>query len=361
MQRVTILSIDGGGIRGILPATVLAEIERRTGQPIYRLFDLIAGTSTGGLIALGLTRPKVPGSREAQFTARQLIELYTKHGPDIFARSFWQKLTNPWGLLGPKYDGRELERVLEDYFEDYRLHDALTNVLVTAYDTAGEASPAPAFFKSWRGLRQDAAFKPPVRNEWDYRMREAARATAAAPTYFPPYRLEDLRSGARAMSLLDGGVFAANPGMCALAEAHRLFENAEPYVVSLGTGDTTKRIRWEESKGWGVARWAQPVLDVIFDGVSDTVEYELDHFLGTVHPGSHHRIQTRLPPSVDPGMDIASAENLEALLALARRVVADHSVELDQICSDLSQRGSPPQPRPGVQLASPPVLLSGTG
>src|SRR5262249_6180543 len=228
------------------------------------------------------------------------------------------------------------------------------------YDTAGEAGPAPAFFKSWRAVPQDPAFRPPVRNGWDYRMREVARATAAAPTYFPPYRLEDLRGGVPAMSLLDGGVFAANPGMCALAEAHRLFDNAEPYVVSLGTGDTTKRIGWEESKGWGVARWAQPVLDVIFDGVSDTVQYELNHFLGAAHPGSHHRIQTRLPPSVDHGLDVASEENLDALLALARSVVADRSAELNQICAELSQKRPPVRPRAGVQLASSPVPRPGT-
>jgi patatin-like phospholipase/acyl hydrolase len=337
MQRVTILSIDGGGIRGILPAQVLAEIERRTAQPIHRLFDLIAGTSTGGLLALGLTRPKAPGSREARFKASELIELYTKHGPKIFGRSCWQCLTNPWGLFGPKYDGQELERVLEKYFGEYRLHDALTNVLVTAYDTAGAGGPAPAFFKSWRAAQpQVPSFHPPVRNERDFRMREVARATSAAPTYFPPYRLEDLVPGAQSMSLLDGGVFAANPGMCALAEAHLLFEDAEPYVVSLGTGDTKKRISWAESKGWGVARWAQPVLDVIFDGVSDTVEYELNHFLGPVHPGRHRRIQVPLRPPVDPGMDVASPENLAALDALAKQLVADSSVDLDEICRDLS-------------------------
>jgi len=346
MQQVTILAIDGGGIRGILPATVLAEIEERTGKPVHRLFDVIAGTSTGGLIALGLTRPREHGSSEAKFKASELIKLYTEHGPRIFERSLWQQLANPWGLLGPKHDGRELERVLEQYFGEYRLHDALTNVLVTAYDTAGAGAPAPAFFKSWRAHEEDPNFRAPARNRWDFRMREVARATSAAPTYFPPYKLDDLMPRARSMSLLDGGVFAANPGMCALADAHRLFEDAEPYVVSLGTGDTQKRISWGESKGWGVARWAQPVLDVIFDGVSDTVEYELKHFLGPAHAGRHYRLQVALPSTVDPGLDVASSENVAALIGLAKELVAQKSADLKQICQDLAAH-HPAVRRPG--------------
>ena len=318
MGIVTILSIDGGGIRGLIPAKVLAEIEARTAKPIFELFDLVAGTSTGGLLALGLTRPKQTGSTVPAFSASALVDLYVKHGPEIFFRSTWWVVRTLWGLVGPKYTGEALEGVLRSYFEDSRLHEALTRVLLTAYDTAGTGAPAPAFFKSWRALEKEAGFEGSARNRYDFRMRELARATSSAPTYFPPFRLADLAPNGREMSLLDGGVFAANPGMCALADARLLFPSAELYVVSLGTGNAQQRISWKSSKGWGLVDWASPLIDIIFDGSSQTVEYELSELLPTLHPGARHRLQIRLPDDMDQAMDSASQETMTRLRALGR-------------------------------------------
>src|SRR5690606_13500980 len=129
------------------------------------------------------------------------------------------------------------------------LDAAVTPVLVTAYDLVARR---PRFFKSWR---EDAAGVP---------MALAAEATSAAPTYFEPVRDGDA-------ALIDGGVFAGNPAMCAYAEGVRLRPDAEIHVLSLGTGSQTRPIPYEQAKDWGVLEWARPIVDVVFDGSSDTV------------------------------------------------------------------------------------------
>jgi uncharacterized protein len=339
MQTVTILSVDGGGIRGLIPARILVEIEKLTKLPTHSLFDFIAGTSTGGIIALSLVRPAEPGSRRAKFSASDLVELYLRHGPAIFSRSPWHWLRTLGGITGPKYDGLEFDRVLREYLGEYRLHQALTNVMVTAYDTEG---PAAAFFKSWRALVPEEGFDDSgdrALNRFDFRMREVARATSSAPTYFPPLRLLDLARAGRPMSLLDGGLFAANPGMCALADAQRLYPGAELFVVSLGTGNGQLRLSWDKTKAWGLIGWARPIIDVMLDGVSDTVEYELSAFLPTSHAGAHHRLQVQLP-SASQAMDDASPENMTQLLGLADRLIEDDGPRLEAICSALTNAQS---------------------
>src|SRR5262245_52031332 len=111
-----ILSLDGGGIRGIIPATVLTEIETRTGARIAELFDLIAGTSTGGILALGLVKPSADDENRPQYAASDLAELYEKEGKHIFRRSSWRQITGLGNLLDEKYDAKGLEEVLDDYF-----------------------------------------------------------------------------------------------------------------------------------------------------------------------------------------------------------------------------------------------------
>ena len=295
-----ILSIDGGGIRGIIPALVLADLERRTGRRVAELFDLIAGTSTGGILACALA---APGAKPAA----ELVGLYRERGPEIFRRSLWQRIESAEGLLDEKHDARELVRALRDELGDARLSDATTGVLVTAYDLVARE---PHFFKSWRPDR-------------DAPMVDVAHATAAAPTYFEPLAL-----GAR--SLVDGGVFATNPAMCAYAEAQRLRPGEPVYLVSLGTGEHTRSIPHERAAGWGLVQWVRPVIDVVFDGVADTVDYQLRHLLPD---GDYVRLQVVLDRASD-ALDDASERNLRLLEEQARDLVAQQ----EPVLADVARR-----------------------
>ena len=298
-----VLSIDGGGIRGLIPALVLAEVEARTGRRVAELVDLVAGTSTGGILACALTRPGAA-------TALELVELYRTEGPRIFRRSLWQRIRSLEGLVEEKHDDAALVDALARYLGPGRLSDATTKVLVTAYDLQARE---PHFFKSWRDGDLDAP------------LRTVARATAAAPTYFEP-----LEVGRR--SLVDGGVFATNPAMCAYAEVVRLTGAAPSFVLSLGTGSQMRPITQAQAAGWGLVEWVRPVIDVVFDGVADTVGYQLGQLMPA---GGVVRLQTDLDRASD-ALDDASARNLALLEEQARELIAREDAALDAACAALT-------------------------
>jgi patatin-like phospholipase/acyl hydrolase len=293
-----VLSIDGGGIRGLIPALVLAEIEERSGKRIWELFDLIAGTSTGGILACALCAPD-------PLPAEQLVGLYEDEGPNIFDRSVWQRIRSAEGLLDEKYDAAALDRALERFLSDKRLAETKPDLLIPAYNMG---DPGPYFFKS-RKAREEGE---------DYALSQVARATSAAPTYFEPFQL-----GGEA--LVDGGVFATNPAMCAVAEVMRFQPTADLLVLSLGTGQRTHKRSFDEIKNWGLVEWAKPILDVVFDGVSDAVDYQLQHVLDEGH---YWRLQVELTQASDE-MDNANVENLADLRAQAEQLIADRSADID--------------------------------
>src|SRR5262249_30465394 len=150
-------------------------------------------------------------------------------------------------LVRPKYPVTGLEEVLARYFAGGKLSESLTNVLVTAYDIEHRA---PFFFKS---MKAKAA---PIGENLDFKLEDVARSTAAAPTYFAPAKVTTLDQSAR-YALIDGGVFAGNPAMCALAEAKKRLvrEDDEILLVSLGTGKCDGPIRYDRAKNWGALQW----------------------------------------------------------------------------------------------------------
>lgn len=320
---VRVLSIDGGGMRGIIPATLLTELERRLGKPLHQAFDLIAGTSTGGIISLALTKPGPDG--KAAYSAAQLVDLYRSKGTTIFRRPFAHTLATAGGLLGPKYPSDGVEEVLKAYFQDTRVGQALTKVMVTSYDTAGAV---PYFFKSFRTSADVAAGQagaaPAVD---DFLMWQAARATSAAPTFFPPFPLEPTEPGDPAKALVDGGVFVNNPAACALAEAVRRFPGKKVILASFGTGAEQEQLPYARTRGFGLAGWALPILKVVFDGVADAVDYQLGHVLGD---GNYFRFQC------DAGglqMDDPSEAAIQKLTGAAAALARASQEKLDRLAS----------------------------
>src|SRR3954468_13155684 len=190
-------------MRGLIPAVVLAEIEARSGRRTAELFDLIAGTSTGGILACGLTRPGEGGA--PAFTAADLIGFYESEGPEVFHRSLLKRVESVEGYVDERYDDVNLNAALRRYLDGTRLSQAVTDVFITAY----EIERRQAFFFRSSRARTDPTY--------DFTYVDAARATAAAPTYFEPARRSD-GAGAATYALMDGGVFALNPAMVAYAE-----------------------------------------------------------------------------------------------------------------------------------------------
>jgi uncharacterized protein len=303
---VRVLAIDGGGIRGLIPAVVLAELEERSGRRAFELFDLMAGTSTGGIIASALCAPD-------PLPAAEVAAIYEEEGPRIFDRSIWQRIQSAGGLLDEKYDAEALDRALERFLADKRLAQTRPDLIVPTYDTM---RPGPYFFKTSKAYEDPAEDAP---------LSEVARATSAAPTYFEP-----VARGFQA--LLDGGVFAVNPGMSALAEALREHPGSEVILMSLGTGERTNKRPFDEIKDWGLVEWARPILDVVFDGISDAVDYQVRHVLGDER---YWRFQVELTRASDD-LDDASEENIAALHGHAEELIAERSADLDAVVAALT-------------------------
>lgn len=317
-QYFPILSIDGGGIRGIIPAMVLEEIERRTGRPICDLFRLIAGTSTGGLLALGLSLDD--GSKRPKYSAAAMVGVYRDDGETIFHQTILREVVSP--LVGPKYSAGGIERVLQGRFGAARLKDALGDVLIPSYDIEkGRAE----VFKS-RSARENP--------ERDFPMWRIARATSAAPTFFPPEKLVPEDKSQPYYALVDGGVYANNPTLVAFAEAREklLGPDERTLVVSLGTGELTSPIPYDEACEWGSLEWVAPIINVLFSQQSASVDAAMRHLCRTLNaPKLYYRIQGALDQS-DDALDNASAANIQALQNVALNIIADNRAAIDELC-----------------------------
>jgi hypothetical protein len=292
---VKVLAIDGGGIRGLIPALVLAEIESRTGRRMADMVDMIAGTSTGGIIACGLAKP-------SPMPAAEIARIYEDEGPDIFSRSLLKRITSVEGFLDERYSSDGLVASLQRHLGDAHMTDATVPLLLTAYDTSARAI---------RFLRSEGEGS-------DLTMVVAAHATSAAPTYFEPVAVGD-------ETLVDGGVFAVNPAMCAYAEVGGKLD----FLLSLGTGSHTRALPYDEIKDWGQLEWARPIIDVVFDGGQDAVDFQLRSLID----GGYTRLQTELVEASDE-LDDASADNLAALRREAERLIA--SADIDAVCARLT-------------------------
>ena len=300
-----VLAIDGGGIRGIIPAMVTAYIEKRIGRPTSELFDLIVGTSTGGMLALALACPR--RMKSARLSARLAVRLYEKHGPAIFEGSLWRKIRTAGGILEEAYSHQKLEGILKEHFGDTRLVDCKVPTMVTGYDIQSRKA---IFLKSWRPSHAQIF------------CRDAARATTAAPTFFEPKIIDTTETQ---HILIDGGIFINSPSVSAYAEARVLFPQEKIKVLSLGTGELTRPVPYHQEKRWGSSLWVTSLMDCMFDGTSKAADYQMRLFLGK----DYQRLQIPLVYANDD-MDDASKGNIRNLKQTARELIENNLSVTDQ-------------------------------
>ena len=269
-EPIRILSIDGGGILGLIPLILMQRLGTARAGFLDKV-DLFAGTSTGGIIALGLARGLHVGA---------LREFYEKEGPRIFTRSFLHR----WALTGPRYVNTYLEEILKTMLiEETRMKDLKKRVLIPSFDLDNEEP-----------LMDDRHWKPkffsnyPNDNDLDVPAWKVALCTSAAPTYFPTYR-----------GYIDGGVIANNPAMCAVAKV--LHENPElsvndVRVLSFATYDTNQYISGDKSFGlFGV----KTLVDILLNGSERVVDYQCKELLD----GRYFRVRSKQQPGVKLELD----------------------------------------------------------
>jgi predicted acylesterase/phospholipase RssA len=345
---IRILALDGGGMRGVMSARILVELERLSGRPIAGLFDVIAGTSTGGMIALALTAPGPEG--KPALTAQEVMDAYMKKGRTIFPRAEfrpirWEQLrasrpimaqrfgamTRPTRYGNARYSSAGLSQLLTDLLGTTRLADAMADVIIPSYDwKAGRA----IVFRS-RKAREGGMVNPT--------MVQVGLATTAAPTYLPAFQF---RTPDREFILIDGGVVANNPASVAYYEAlyqTTLHKRQDPQflVVSIGTGtlpekEPTYRELW--SRNW--LRMGMGMLGVMFDGTSEVVDELLTEIIKPKEPASRYwRLNAELH-GIRLNLDDASPGQLDKLVGLGEKLVKDRRGDLDDMVTRLTSTGA---------------------
>ena len=292
-----ILALDGGGTRGLYSAQVLTCIEQETGVPVKEHFDLIAGTSTGSIIA-GAVAAGIPMSK--------VVELFEKESPRIFKRRRLGSFH-----IRSKYSRRSLEQVVRSYVSDLTLGKIATPLMITSSDIS---TGGVHVFKSryLKDLGQSYV------RDADVALSDAILASCAAPTYFDPVAVGDFH-------LADGGLWANNPSIIALTEAVAKFGRSveQLRILSIGTGHSVnvyaENRLWGLFTGWGREKLVSYVLRLQSDASANMAKLLLtDRFL-------------RMDPEIKAwGLD--DIEHLANLKALATR---DFALRSDEIAKNL--------------------------
>lgn len=328
-KLIKILSIDGGGIRGIIPSQILISLEetlrRKSGtdKGIAEYFDLIAGTSTGGILACILLCPSDENPTKPKFSAREAGSLYLEHGERIFHRTLWQKAGRACGLWNEKYSAYQLELSLLEKLDHLNLSQLIKPCIVTAY----EINKRYAHFFTQHDAIGDESY--------NYKVKDVARATSATPTYFEVALIKSNKNDR--YSLVDGGVYANNPTLCAYAEARSMQfggersnpTTAEIAILSLGTGTYEKPYTYRQTRRWGKIRWIKPIIDIMMSGVAETVNHQMEEIYHAVGKKEQYlRIDTQLEFPVD--MDDASKTNINYLKEIGINCAFENDEELDR-------------------------------
>lgn len=323
-----ILSIDGGGSLGLASAMMLIELERRTQRPTAELFDVVAGTSVGGLLGLSLL---VPGDNGApRHTAAQVSSLFEQDAEQVFESSLWRWLSTLGGFLGEKYETTGLQEVLDELFGDAWLSEAIRPTLIPAYDLLQDE---PYAFRShW--ARADAGD--------DYRASGVVRATTAVPGFFPPAQIES-RGGFVNRSCIDGGAVAFSPALWAYAEASRLYPEADDTVlVSLGTGRRRHGPNHLSAPRWRTLDLARPMFQLTCDAASAVTHEQLQNLIGAQRIGGerYFRLEAEVEVAGTGSLDDTSAQHLERVRTAGAELLAYEDARIDRLCARLT-RASP--------------------
>ncbi|XP_075508372.1 patatin-like protein 2 isoform X3 [Primulina tabacum] len=346
-KLVTILSIDGGGIRGIIPATILdfleSELQKLDGKGarIADYFDIVAGTSTGGLVTAMLTAPDA--NNRPLYAAKDIVPFYQKHGSHIFPKKggIIGSVENAVVQLGnPKYDGKYLHKLIRDNLGKTRLHDTLTNVVIPTFDIK---NLQPTIFSSFETKNSPAL---------DALLSDICIGTSAAPTYFPAHYFtnDDGAGNSSEFNLIDGGVAANNPALIAVGEITKQVYRKDPnffpmkpmdcsklLVVSLSTGSAKQEQKYtaEMAASWGRFGWliqghSAPILEVFTQASKDMVDYFLSIVFQSRHSEENYlRIEDDSLVGPNASVDVSTKQNLDELAQIGQKLLKGSSSRVD--------------------------------
>lgn len=324
MPNYNILSIDGGGMKGLISAIVIEQLEKEIKQysgnesaHICDYFDLIAGTSTGSILTGIYLCPD--SFDRIKYTASDAVKLYQDHGKEIFTHKRCYGLKSLYGLHRSKYSNGNLSNLLNEYFGLVKLSHLRKPCLIPAYDI----ETGSAFFFNTISAKEDP--------DDDFYLKDAVLASAAAPTYFPPVVVDSLTH--QKLCMVDGGISCNNPSMCAFVEAIKMphFTSVD-HVNIFSVGNISKEISYacKYTKKWGLIDWFNPLLHIFMDANKQTVDYQLKMLYDSMQNKDNYlRIEKIAENSHDiPDMDDASPKAMEYLTMIGHELITTYEDEI---------------------------------
>jgi len=331
MKRI--LSIDGGGIRGIIPGMFIVALEEKIKQlsgnreaHVSQYFDFFAGTSTGGILVAILLYPSETDPTKPKYSAKEAVDIYLNHGHDIFSTSKWRLFLSKFGLVSELYNEKILEEILFNYFGDTKLSQLIKPSIITAYNIE--------LRKNHLFRQQKAVTHGETR---DFYLRDVCRATSAAPTFFSVAEIFSLANTRHV--LVDGGVFAHNPAISALIEVLKTFNTFninDIHILSLGTGLSKNAYNYEDfKKKWAISI-GPALVDIMASSSAESNDYFITQLFKSVKKNTNYiRIEPQNLSSIDPALDAASPSNIQKLVALADRLISDHEEIIEKLAKEL--------------------------
>ncbi|KAJ9542916.1 hypothetical protein OSB04_029422 [Centaurea solstitialis] len=332
-KLITMLSIDGGGIRGIIPGVILKclelQLQELDGEEarLADYFDVIAGTSTGGLVTTMLTTPDQ--NNRPLFAAKDIVPFYLNHCPKIFKQirgPFARMMKVLKALVQPKYNGKYLKRLVMSILGSTTINNTLTNVVIPTFDIR---TMQPVIFSSFQASNDPSM---------DVQLSDVCLGTSAAPTYLPAHYF---RNGDREFNLIDGGMVANNPSMVAIEEVIREIVKTDPnfatksldygrfLMLSLGTGTEKQQPRYDAKMAakWGVLGWlvtngSTTLIEAFMQSSTDLVSFHENVVFEALNSVDNYlRIQDDTLVGDVASTDIATTKNLNDLVSIGKRLL----------------------------------------
>jgi predicted acylesterase/phospholipase RssA len=303
VNPVRILSIDAGGVRGIISAKLIAEVEKRTHRLASELFDIIAGTSSGSFIGGGLTH---------NYTGERIVQLWDSQSRRMLPYSCIRAAVTLAGLIAPKYDADSMEEVLNEHFGDALLSDSSTELICPSFETTvGEN----------RYFSRDAA-----KDHFNgVKIADVVRASSAAQGYF---RSKQITIEDQKLNFVDGGTFAPNPSYLAYSSAG---DPEHAFVVSLGAGRYVKPLTYYQTAKMGFLGWVtEGEITNIYE------QSNIQHIHEMMEKNLGDKKYFRLQANLDRAVSLDAVDEIPYLVEKTNEYIGANDHKIDQICADLT-------------------------
>ncbi len=314
-KPIKILSLDSGGIHGIISAHSLYYLEKKSGKSIHELFDLIVCTSTGAIEAAILTLPNPQGN--PNYSSQQLLYFYNHEIATLLRTPLWWRIVSLKGLIRPELNSDAVYALLNQWCKNYKLSDLLNHVVIVTYNLD----------TNWIIQFDNQAAKGDPSK--DFKLVDVLYGAISAPTKIGPRAMNNLTK-TKSYTLVDGAVMSTDPAEVGLIVATKLYPNNPKYILSLGNGMQPPIIDSKQVKNWGLLSWAEPLISTLMTArtnLSQKLMYLMYHE-NALNLKYYARINVELPHNA-AGSFGSSPQQINLLNQIGQQLVEQHRAQLD--------------------------------